>query len=144
MQELFTKIEKLNPHPTEAITLFYNFDDIDVESVCKTVDSLNDKFSENAVIALPDKVTLESCSKDVLENIISMISEIIESLHSDEWIDRKVLTPPINEYVELKFIENGEEKIIEDKLIPMMNGTYIWCHGNYDGCDVISWRRKSC
>jgi len=34
----------------------------------------------NTVIALPDKISLESCSKDVLENIISMIAEIIEEL----------------------------------------------------------------
>ena len=80
MQELITRIEKLKPHPTEAITLFYNFDDIDIEYVCKVVDYLGEKYLDNAVIAIPDKVSLESCSKDVLENIISMISEIIESL----------------------------------------------------------------
>ena len=80
MQELITRIEKLKPHPTEAITLFYNFDNIDIEYVCKVVDYLGEKYPDNAVIAIPDKVSLESCSKDVLENIISMISEIIESL----------------------------------------------------------------
>ena len=80
MNELITRIEKLKPHPTEAITLFYNFDDIDVESVCKVVDYLGEKYPDNTVIAIPDKESLESCSKDVLENIISMIAEIIESL----------------------------------------------------------------
>lgn len=80
MNEVFTRIEKLKPHPTEAIALFYNFDDIDVESVCKVVNHLGEKYPNNAVIAIPDKESLESCSKDVLENIISMISEIIESL----------------------------------------------------------------
>ena len=80
MEELIKRIEKLKPHPTEAITLFYNFDDIDAETVCNIVKYLSDKFSTNKVIALPDKVSLESCSKDVLENIISMIAEIIEQL----------------------------------------------------------------
>jgi hypothetical protein len=80
MQELITRIEKLKPHPTEAITLFYNFDNINIEYVCKVVDYLGEKYPDNTVIAIPDKVSLESCSKDVLENIISMISEIIESL----------------------------------------------------------------
>lgn len=80
MQELITRIDNLKLHPTEAITLFYNFDDMDIEIVCNMVERLAEKFPENAVIALPDKVSLESCSKDVLENIISMISEIIESL----------------------------------------------------------------
>lgn len=80
MQELITRVETLKPHPTEAITLFYNFDDINVETVHNMVKHLSEKFPTNAVIALPDKVSLESCSKDVLENIISMISEVIESL----------------------------------------------------------------
>lgn len=80
MQELITRIDNLKLHPTEAITLFYNFDDMNIEIVCNMVERLAEKFPENAVIALPDKVSLESCSKDVLENIISMISEIIESL----------------------------------------------------------------
>lgn len=80
MNELITRIEKLKPHPTEAITLFYNFDDIDAESVRNVVDCLGEKYPKNTIIAIPDKESLESCSKDVLENIISMISEIIESL----------------------------------------------------------------
>lgn len=80
MEELITRIEKLKPHPTEAITLFYNFDDVTVEDVSNMVKQLSDKFPQNTVIAIPDKVSLESCSKDVLENIISMIVEIIDSL----------------------------------------------------------------
>ena len=80
MNELITRIEKLKPHPTEAITLFYNFDDVDAESIRNIVEHLSKKFNTNTVVALPDKVSLESCSKDVLENIISMIAEIIEQL----------------------------------------------------------------
>ena len=80
MEELITRIEKLKPHPTEAITLFYSFDDVDAKSVSDIVEHLSKKFTTNTVIALPDKVSLESCSKDVLENIISMIDEIIEHL----------------------------------------------------------------
>lgn len=80
MEEIITRVEKLKLHPTEAITLFYNFDDMNLETVSEMVKQLSDKFPENTVIALPDKVSLENCSKDVLENIISMIAEIIESL----------------------------------------------------------------
>lgn len=80
MEELITRIEKLKPHPTEAIALFYNFDTIDIVTVTNAVDLLKEKFPENTIVALPDKVSLESCSKDILENIISMIAEIIEQL----------------------------------------------------------------
>lgn len=78
MEELITRIEKLKPHQTEAITLFYNFDTIDIATLANIVDLLKEKFPDNKLIALPDKVSLESCSKDVLENIISMIAEIID------------------------------------------------------------------
>ena len=80
MEELITRIEKLKLHPTEAITLYYNFDTIDVVTATNAVDLLKERFPENTIIALPDKVSLESCSKDVLENIISMISVVIEQL----------------------------------------------------------------
>ena len=80
MDELITRIEKLKPHPTEAITLFYNFDDVDAESIRNIVEHLSKKFTTNTVVALPDKASLKSCSKDVLENIISMIAEIIDQL----------------------------------------------------------------
>lgn len=80
MNELITRIEKLEPHSTEAITLFFNSDDMTIVEISNMVENLADKFPVNTVIAIPDKCSLESCSKDVLENIISMISEIIESL----------------------------------------------------------------
>ena len=80
MNELITRIEILKPHPTEAITLFYDMNNMDVQTVSNAIKHMSEKFPENAVIAIPDKNSLESCSKDVLENVISMISEIIESL----------------------------------------------------------------
>ena len=80
MQELITRIEKLELHPTEAITLFFNSDNMTIKEVSDMVEYLSEKFPENTVIAIPDKASLASCSKDVLENIISMIAEIIEGL----------------------------------------------------------------
>ncbi len=77
---LSTKVEKLNPHPTEALTLFYDIENMTCEQVFDNVEYLKNKFPNNKVVAIPDKTSLESCSKDVLENIISMISEIIEEL----------------------------------------------------------------
>lgn len=79
-QGLLSNVKKLDPHPTEAITLFYDREDMDELDVSDAVYLLQEKFPNNKVIALPNKESLESCSKDVLENIISMISEIIESL----------------------------------------------------------------
>lgn len=80
MEELITKIEKLEPHPTEAITLFYDFNIFDTSNISNTVENLSEIFPDNTIIALPNNTSLESCSKDVLENIISMITMIIEKL----------------------------------------------------------------
>ena len=74
-------IKTIDPHPTEAIVLFFNVDEIDsIETVCNKVKELEEKFPTNTIMALPDHMSLQSLSKDVLENYISMISEAIEKL----------------------------------------------------------------
>lgn len=70
----------LHPHPTEAIVLRFNFDDFNVDEARSLFDYVKSKFPKNTVIAIPVYASLRSCSKDVLENIISMMSEIIEDL----------------------------------------------------------------
>lgn len=77
---LETKLGTINPHPTEAITLFFNMENLSLDKVANIIEMLRDEFPENKVIALPDSTSLENCSKDVLENFISMIAEIIEQL----------------------------------------------------------------
>lgn len=78
--QIISDIQKLSPHPTEVITLFYNTENTSCEQVKNIFNSIKNNFPKNKVIAIPDRVSLESCSKDVLENIISMISEIIDEL----------------------------------------------------------------
>lgn len=73
-------IKMMQTHPTEAIVLFYNMDNSTHEEIENVFKMVKSNFTDNKVIALPDKTSLESCSKDVLENCISMISEIIEEL----------------------------------------------------------------
>jgi len=77
---IISDIQKLNPHQTEAITLFYNMENTTIEETKNIFNYVKNNFPDNKVIALPNKVSLESCSKDVIENIISMISEIIDEL----------------------------------------------------------------
>jgi hypothetical protein len=77
---IVTRIEKLDPHPTEAIVLGFNFNDINLDDMYDLFNVIKSKFPDNTVVAIPDYISLQSCSKDVLENIISMIAEIIEEL----------------------------------------------------------------
>ena len=74
------QLSTIDLHPTEAIVFRYSFGDIPLDVYEEAFNHIVEKFPNNAVVAIPDKTSLESCSKDVLENIISMISEIIESL----------------------------------------------------------------
>lgn len=80
MNDLITKIETLEPHPTEAIVVSFNFNDVNLENMRHIFNGIKEQFPNNTVVAIPDFVSLQSCSKDVLENMISMIAEIIETL----------------------------------------------------------------
>ncbi len=74
------KVEILRPHPTEAIVLRFGLGEVTHDEAKRIFDTVKSQFPENVVIAIPDYVSLRSCSKDVLENIISMIAEIINEL----------------------------------------------------------------
>lgn len=80
VDNIVTRIEKLDPHPTEAIVLGFNFNDINLDDMHHLFNDIKVLFPDNTVVAIPDYISLQSCSKDVLENIISMIAEIIEEL----------------------------------------------------------------
>lgn len=80
MSDIVTRIEKLEPHPTEAIIMGFNFNDINVDDVQTLLDIIQSNFPNNTVVAIPDYISLQSCSKDVLENIISMITEVIDEV----------------------------------------------------------------
>lgn len=72
------KINMLKLHPTEAIVVSFATNKICFDECESIYEKVKSKFPNNVVIALPDSVSLESCSKDVLENIISMIQEVID------------------------------------------------------------------
>ena len=77
---LNSKIKTIDLHPTEAIVLSFNSGDYSKSTMQDIFESVKNEFPKNTIIAIPDKISLENCSKDVLENIISMISVIIEEL----------------------------------------------------------------
>lgn len=80
MEVLITKIEKIKPNPTEVITLFYDNQLSKPAELKNVMEILKNKFPNNKIIALPNSMNLETCSKDVLENIISLITEAIEGI----------------------------------------------------------------
>lgn len=80
VENIVTKIEKLKPHSTEAIVIGFNFKDTNVDEMNDIFNHIKPQFPNNEVIGVPDYISLQSCGKDVLENIISMISVIIDEL----------------------------------------------------------------
>lgn len=79
-EELKFKIETIEPHPREAIVIYFNFDEVDVYEMQYIHKEVENKFPNNTIVCVPDKVSLEMWSKDELENYMSLISEIIEEL----------------------------------------------------------------
>ena len=59
----------------------------------------------------------------------------------ENWIKTNERAPILNQEVYLKVMVDGEERTYIDKLIPMMNGTYIWAYGDYSGCEVLEWKK---
>lgn len=74
------ELETFRPHPTEAIVLKLRFGEISHNEVESIFNAIKSQFPDNIVMVIPDDASLESCSKDVLENMISMIAEIIDRL----------------------------------------------------------------
>ena len=63
------------------------------------------------------------------------------TISTNRWNDLTEVSPPVNKEVELKIVINGEERIYTDRLIPMVDCTYIWQYGDYSGCDgEAAWR----
>lgn len=77
---LMFKIKTIEPNPNEAIVLNFNFEKTDIYEMQGISEKVYEKFPNNIIIGVPDRISLESWSKDELENYISMISEIIEDM----------------------------------------------------------------
>ena len=71
-------LKTVNPRPREAIVLEFNSDKLTMNEVAYIAKRVREYFPNNKVLALPNSVSIYSLGKDVLENYISMVSEIIE------------------------------------------------------------------
>lgn len=71
-------LKTVDPRPREAIVLEFNSDKLTMNEVACIAKRVREHFPNNKVLALPNSVSIYSLGKDVLENYISMVSEIIE------------------------------------------------------------------
>lgn len=80
LNDLITKLETIEPHLTEAIVLYFNFDDIKLDELNALYEITQKKFPNNAIVCVSDKVSLEQWTKDTLINYIDVIKEVIDEL----------------------------------------------------------------
>ena len=71
-------LKTVDPRPREAIVLEFNLDKLTMNEVAYIAKRVREHFPNNKVLAIPNGVSLYSLGKDVLENYISMVSEIID------------------------------------------------------------------
>lgn len=76
----FITAEKLDVCPNEAIVLRFRIDRLSLDDVKRALEYVTSKFPDNIILALPDDFSLHSCSKENLEDFVSIASETISCL----------------------------------------------------------------
>lgn len=76
-----TKLETIEPRPTEAIVLYANSDGMkNIEELGVMFKIVQKEFPNNKVICISDKVDLKLWNRGMLENYIDTLNEILEEL----------------------------------------------------------------
>ena len=73
-------IEKLRPEKGEVAVISFNYNDITVDQALSLFDKASNALPENAIIVVPDCVSLRMTDKEGLKSIVNNIEEIIESI----------------------------------------------------------------
>ena len=73
-------IEKISASPNDVIVIRFGYDDIVVDGVRVIYDQVQKVFPENSVIMIPNNVHIESCDKESLMLISSMIDDVIAGI----------------------------------------------------------------
>ena len=76
-----TKLETIEPRPTEAIILYANSDGMkNIEELGVMLKIVQKEFPNNKVICISDKVDLKLWDRGMLENYINTLNDILEEL----------------------------------------------------------------
>jgi len=78
--DLIPQVETIHPRLTEAIVLRFPLKEVSLAEMQSIFNCVKSAFPDNAVVAIPDNVSLRSYSKDTLENVICEMQEIIDAL----------------------------------------------------------------
>ncbi len=78
--DLIKDVRKIKLRPSEAVVIRYNSDKANLSDAKELHDYVAAMLPDNKVLSVPDYVSLWRCSKEKLENIIEVISEIKDRL----------------------------------------------------------------
>lgn len=76
----YVEFDRLNLSPQKAIILRYAHRHVKPDTLVEVVRHVKSKLKDNVVIAIPEDMYLESYGKKDLENMISVISKVIDLL----------------------------------------------------------------
>lgn len=78
MDVAIKNIETINPKPTDTIVI--RFKNIPLDELALWHKQMQNIFPDNKVIALPDNMHLEVCSRELWDDYIQMVNEYINNL----------------------------------------------------------------
>ena len=78
--DFLTKLETIEPRPTEVIVFYFDIDHAPLEELPVMFEIAQREFPNNQIIFIPDKLNLELWDKSTLENHINNLNEILEKL----------------------------------------------------------------
>lgn len=79
-KDIFSKVELLNPNKDDIILLSYPIYQIPPRDLNIFFKAIKSTFKRNRVLAIPDKTTVSTCSKEYLKKCIDELQLLYESL----------------------------------------------------------------
>ena len=78
MNELITRIEIMNPKPSETVVLYFNTKDFKVDMVNAMFEIVRERFPNNRIVALPDEMSLKDFGKEtLLEHLNNIAADLM-------------------------------------------------------------------
>lgn len=79
-----TPIELCNPSKDEIIVVKYKFGELSISEIKERFDLLRRAFPDNAVIVIPDSMTLDVLNKSKLRELRDNLLQMIDKLINDD------------------------------------------------------------
>lgn len=76
-EKIISQIKTINLHPEEIVVLYYNKENLSLDSLAKIYKLLKE-FIPNKLLAIPEEISLQSLDKESLIKMRDNLNQIIE------------------------------------------------------------------